>query len=186
MENRKSIESIPSCILWGEQSGNFSIPLPLSLYPLLRVPSLLPLSLSLSPFLPLSLSLYIYVYICLSLGRSLQGASQFRDTKRPGSIESQLKLLGVPLSSSSSPIPRGLGTVEGVPKAFSLDCDRIATGMRERERKRGREREGRGKKRAKRCSRRGKGRMIKRGNKVPTCAATALGTTFCTLQPFKG
>lgn len=71
------------------------------------------LSPSLSPSLSLTLSLYSS--IAVSLGRSLRGASQFRDTKRPGSIESSSSSLEFFTEWADS-----WRTPEGIEEAFSL------------------------------------------------------------------
>lgn len=76
-----------------------------------------PFSLSLPPsFSPsLSLTLSLYSSIAVSLGRSLRGASQFRDTKRPGSIESSSSSLEFFTEWADS-----WRTPEGIEEAFSL------------------------------------------------------------------
>lgn len=85
----------------------------LFLYPsfpsLASCPSLSSLSLS------LSLTLSLYSSIPVSLSRSLRGASQFRDTKRPGSIESSSSSLEFFIEWADS-----WRTPEGIEEALSL------------------------------------------------------------------
>lgn len=74
-----------------------------------------PFSLSLSLALSLSLTLSLYSSIPVSLSWSLRGASQFRDTKRPGSIESSSSSLEFFTEWADS-----WRTPEGIEEAFSL------------------------------------------------------------------
>lgn len=102
------------------EDGKVEISLSLSLFPSSRFTSsrslpFVPFSLSPSLSPSLSLTLSLYSSIAVSLGRSLRGASQFRDTKRPGSIESSSSSLEFFTEWADS-----WRTPEGIEEAFSL------------------------------------------------------------------